>query len=325
MSQATTWNVPTGGENVTATQYATRAFESFNALLSKNKGPTAPSYAVAGADWIDDSAAPWVWRIYDGADWIDFATIDPATNEIALVIAILSPPQIAADQNDYNPADLGPADWLRLSTDATRTITGLAAGRAGEVKQITNVGANAVVLAHQSALSAAANRFISDGNDLWLMPGASATVRYDATSARWRVVAIPIIRASVGDVRDGGVSEYPTVKDLYDAAAEVALTSTAGSVAWNLATGINFTINPLAENTTISFPTNVTPGKSGYIRAVQDATGSRLIDWANGFVFRGGAKPIASTVAGAEDVFSYICLSATAILIVDVLDAKAAV
>lgn len=57
------------------------------ALGSTMKGPSAPPSPQAGLVWLDDSASPWMLRIYDGADWIPLGTVNPVTNEYAPVIA----------------------------------------------------------------------------------------------------------------------------------------------------------------------------------------------------------------------------------------------
>ncbi|HZT06955.1 MAG TPA: hypothetical protein VFC51_07975 [Chloroflexota bacterium] len=91
---------------------------------------------------------------------------------------IISPPQFSADQNNYDPTGLGAASTLRLSTDASRSLTGLAGGGAGRLIIILNVGANPLVLASESAGSSAPNRF-SLGADLTLGPSQGALLSYD--------------------------------------------------------------------------------------------------------------------------------------------------
>lgn len=96
--------------------------------------------------------------------------------------------QITADQNNYFPFA---ARFYRLSSDATRTITGLVTGGGqvnGQECEFWNVGGFNIVLAHQSASSTAANRFICTGGaNITLAPDEIALLRYDATTSRWRV------------------------------------------------------------------------------------------------------------------------------------------
>lgn len=99
----------------------------------------------------------------------------------------ISPAQITADQNDYNPTGLSTASVLRLTTDASRNITGLAGGSDGRVILIHNIGSFALVLKDESASSTAANRFALNA-DVSLGADSSTMLQYDSTSSRWRVI-----------------------------------------------------------------------------------------------------------------------------------------
>jgi hypothetical protein len=101
----------------------------------------------------------------------------------------ISPAQITADQNDYAPSGFGDAFTLRLSSDAYRTITGIAGGSGGRLVTIDNVGTFPLRLKEASASSAAGNRF-SFGADIMVASGKSVLLRYDATASRWRHVAM---------------------------------------------------------------------------------------------------------------------------------------
>lgn len=100
----------------------------------------------------------------------------------------ISPSQITADQNDYNPTNLATSTVLRLTSDATRTITGLQGGADGRLICLLNVGSNDIVLANESASSTAGNRFTIVA-DLTMPPTQSILLIYDSTSSRWRRVA----------------------------------------------------------------------------------------------------------------------------------------
>jgi hypothetical protein len=54
--------------------------DGLQALASNSKGSSAPSTPYAGQQWLDDTATPWVLKIYDGADWIATGNIDATTN-----------------------------------------------------------------------------------------------------------------------------------------------------------------------------------------------------------------------------------------------------
>lgn len=76
MSQAN----PSIGANKPGLTYRNEDNAGKLALLSNNKGSTAPSYAVAGTIWLDDNATPWLLKIYDGSDWITFGAVNATTN-----------------------------------------------------------------------------------------------------------------------------------------------------------------------------------------------------------------------------------------------------
>lgn len=98
---------------------------------------------------------------------------------------IVSPAQITGNQNDYAP---GVANILRLSTDASRNITGMVAQASGIMCLLFNVGAQDIVLQHANVGSAAANQFLCPGAaDLTIGAGDAALLVYDGTTAAWRV------------------------------------------------------------------------------------------------------------------------------------------
>jgi hypothetical protein len=101
----------------------------------------------------------------------------------------ISPTQLTANVNDWSPTGLASAAVIRFSTDATRNVTGLAGGADGRLLVLMNVGAQQAVLVDDSASSAAANRFALDGS-LTLLGDTAATLLYDATSSRWRLLGV---------------------------------------------------------------------------------------------------------------------------------------
>lgn len=97
----------------------------------------------------------------------------------------LTPAQITANQDNYAP---GVARYYRLSTDASRNITGLSCSQVtGQECEVWNVGSFDIVLKHD-VTSTAANRFLcTAGADITLAANEVALLRYDGTTARWRV------------------------------------------------------------------------------------------------------------------------------------------
>ena len=125
------------------------------------------------------------------------ASIDYAINVISGLASlgggfslpgIVTPDQIAANQNNYDPTGLQGAFCMRLATDASRSVTGLLAPppAAGRLVLIVNIGANDLVLVHESASSDAENRFnFSGAADVTLTALSTLLIYYDSTSERW--------------------------------------------------------------------------------------------------------------------------------------------
>jgi hypothetical protein len=97
----------------------------------------------------------------------------------------LSPPQITANQNNYNP---GVARNYRLSVGAIGwQITGLVAGVDGEERYLINIGPGTLTLPDESFSSTDVNRFLLPGAASLPVPANSCVrLMYDGTSARWR-------------------------------------------------------------------------------------------------------------------------------------------
>jgi hypothetical protein len=129
----------------------------------------------------------------DGSAWVEALTIDQTTGNLALprglaLTGIISPPQITANQNDYNPTGVATAAVLQLSSDAARTVSGLAGGAEGRVVSLLNIGSQPIVFSDESTSSSAANRFALGAN-LAVAAKQAAMLRYDGTAARWRLIA----------------------------------------------------------------------------------------------------------------------------------------
>lgn len=110
----------------------------------------------------------------------------------------ITPATLAAgNNNDYGgfltgTANNGMRGWARVTGDGggTSAITGIDATEAqdGDTIVITNIGSVNFSLVNQSASSSAANRIILGSFTGGIPADDSITVKYDATTARWRVV-----------------------------------------------------------------------------------------------------------------------------------------
>jgi hypothetical protein len=129
----------------------------------------------------------------DGSAWVEAFNIDQSSGNLALprglsLSGVIAPPQITANQNDYNPAGAAFASVMQLSSDATRSISGLAGGADGRIVSLINVGSQPITLLDQNAASSAANRFTL-GSDLTIPAKQAAMLRYDGTASRWQAIA----------------------------------------------------------------------------------------------------------------------------------------
>jgi len=111
------------------------------------------------------------------------------TSELILS-GVITPSQITSNQNNYSPTGLATASFLRLSSDASRDITGIALGIEGKTLLIHNIGAQNIVLKDESASSTAANRFALI-SDLTLIADSCCILQYDSASSRWRALSRP--------------------------------------------------------------------------------------------------------------------------------------
>lgn len=103
---------------------------------------------------------------------------------------VISPAQLVANTDNWNPTGLATANVIRVSTDASRNLTGIVAPAVdGTLILLINVGTNNLVLVHD-ATSTAANRFfcagagnqtVNEGDAVWLW--------YDGTTDRWRPIS----------------------------------------------------------------------------------------------------------------------------------------
>lgn len=146
-------------------------------VLARSANSAGVSASVAGG-----GAATF---LSDDASTLAFRVVDTLPEDIAFS-GDISPAQITANQNDYNPTGLSTASVLRLSTDADRTITGLAGGADGRVIALMNVGSFPITLSNQDTGSiTAGNRFLF-GFSIALLPNRAMVIWYDSTSSRWR-------------------------------------------------------------------------------------------------------------------------------------------
>lgn len=102
---------------------------------------------------------------------------------------VISPTQLVASTNNWNPTNLQSAIVIRMDASTAINLTGLTApttNASGHQIVLLNVGTGTVTLTANDASSTAANRF-SMPYDVALLQNQSATFIYDTTSSIWRL------------------------------------------------------------------------------------------------------------------------------------------
>jgi hypothetical protein len=131
----------------------------------------------------------------DGSAFVEALVIDQSSGNAALprglsLTGVISPSQITSNQNDYNPTGIASASVLNLSSDALRSMSGLAGGAEGRVIALINTGSQVISLLNESTSSAAANRFAL-GCEMTIAGKQAALLRYDGIASRWRAISRP--------------------------------------------------------------------------------------------------------------------------------------
>jgi hypothetical protein len=117
-----------------------------SAISTNNSGTSAPSTQFAGQFWIDTTSSTWTLYIHDGADDIQFATIDTSANTVNFIDSTINADLL----NDTSPQLGGNLDLN--SNDITGTgninVTGSLTVDGGTIKLDGNypVGTNNVAL-----------------------------------------------------------------------------------------------------------------------------------------------------------------------------------
>jgi len=119
--------------------------------------------------------------------------------------------------------------------------------------------------------------------------------------------------ATSADFLSNTADKILSTDQTWGAASETTLTD-AATVSVDFSTGINFSLT-LAGNRTLDNPSNAKPGQSGYIRVIQDGTGSRTLSYGANWVFPSGTSPTLTTTPSAEDMLFYVVLSPTKIFV----------
>jgi len=129
----------------------------------------------------------------------------------------------------------------------------------------------------------------------------------DESFYRWITNAIGSSRACspprIVAQMSGGGSAAPS-------AAQIVTLEDSANITPNLSAGTNFQVT-LGGNRALAAPINATVGQSGFIRIIQDGTGSRSLSFDSVYKFTAGVDPELTTTASAVDSLKYIVHSST--------------
>lgn len=172
---------------------------------------------------------------------------------------ILTPTELTSNTNNYAPPSFADNTILRISSDATRDLTGIVPGasQTGRLIYLTNVGSNTINLRNESASSTAANRFAL-GVDFALNAGVTIGLWYDGTSSRWRpqgnlTASETGTVSSVSVVTANGVSG-----SVATATTTPAITLTLGAITPTSVNGVTFSGSGSLANSGTSSLTSFT-------------------------------------------------------------------
>lgn len=152
--------------------------------------PTGAQYLVLSADGT--LSAERVFTAGENVKVTDAGaggayTVEACTEDFVLG-GVISPAQLTADTNNWNPTNLATSSIIRVDTDSSfRKLTGITAPspETNKVLKLRNISANTLLLQNQNANSTAANRFDFNGYDIPLFPKQEITLMYDVTLDRW--------------------------------------------------------------------------------------------------------------------------------------------
>lgn len=192
---------PTQGPTLDFRKTNTNVGGAWTAVSSNQPLLTETFYAYDGGTW--NPGASMVVTVEDAATGasrfvfktgtterlrIDSAGLATFANAVAFT-GVISPTQLTGNTDNWDPTGLSTAAVIRMSSDAGRNLTGIVAQTGGRRITLLNIGAYTITLVHD-ATSTAANRFYCPGlGNLSLRGGGGVDIWYDATTARWRVIA----------------------------------------------------------------------------------------------------------------------------------------
>lgn len=195
----------TGTGNVTLSGTAPSTFRAFSAVAANNdtffyaiRHQSANEWEIGLGTYV--SATPAVARtsVIASSNAGAAVNLSAGTKDVWIdapaitqTFGMLSPAQLTADQNDYNPTGFGLTNGLRFDTDNVRQLTGLGGGFDGRrvLLHCLETAQGPVILRDENTGSAAANRFILPKRRVLIWPGDTTEIWYDGVAQRWKVLS----------------------------------------------------------------------------------------------------------------------------------------
>lgn len=235
-------------------------------------------------------------------------------------------------QNDLGAVEALATNGIAVRTAtsvwATRTITAPAAGvtvtngdgvsgnpalaLANDLAAVE--GLSGTGLAVRTATDTWAQRSVASGSGITVTNGDGVSGNPTVAANAASTTAVGVVElATAGEFRALTAGFAVSTDTVSGAMAEVTLTD-AATVTWDMSAGIDFvltTTSGVGNSRTLGNPTNVTVGKKGRIRVVQDATGGRGLAISSNLKTQNGAGISLTATASAEDCIYYDAVSST--------------
>lgn len=119
--------------------------------------------------------------------------------------------------------------------------------------------------------------------------------------------------ATTTQIKANTATKLLQTDNAYDAADEVTLTD-AATITVDNSLFINAVLT-LGGNRTLGTMSNPVKNRTGRIRVIQDATGSRTLAYHGDYEFAGGSAPVLSTAANSQDLLYYDVLASGRVII----------
>lgn len=191
-------HLDSAARDVTSMQTDITALQAAEAILGTSSSAFAAGRVLTDTTSIDVDLGTAGQALFKRAALSGDVTAAADSNSVVINKAssafsftgIVTPAQITSNQDNYSPTGIAAATVLRLTSDASRTITGIDASSntTGRILKIFNCNAVGsgfnLVFDGTSVASSAANRFV--GLSVTVANGRFVELWYDITSAVWR-------------------------------------------------------------------------------------------------------------------------------------------